>query len=166
VAVSSPSPVVVGPGRHHAQREAARLDDHRALQPLLATVDRARAGGLAAAGCLGGAAVHRQLLPFQAEHAVIGGQDQQAQPLGDPGADPLVPAAAQGGGRAAVVGDAAVATPQDQQLDELVEDDAVSDGGPMAAQPMLDLVGGQQRGDLDPQGLQDRRWQGRHGTSR
>jgi hypothetical protein len=29
----------------------------------------------------------------------------------------------------------------------------------------VDLAGGQQRADLDPQGFQDRRWQGRHETS-
>jgi hypothetical protein len=30
----------------------------------------------------------------------------------------------------------------------------------------VDLAGGQQRRDLDPQGFQDGRWQGRHETSR
>jgi hypothetical protein len=30
---------------------------------------------------------------------------------------------------------------------------------------VVDLAGGQQRGDLDPQGFQDGRWQGRHETS-
>jgi hypothetical protein len=29
----------------------------------------------------------------------------------------------------------------------------------------MDLTGRQQGGDLDPEGFQDRRWQGRHETS-
>jgi hypothetical protein len=41
---------------------------------------------------------------------------------GHPGVDPLVAAAAQGGGRAGVIGDAAVAAAEHQDLDELVED--------------------------------------------
>jgi hypothetical protein len=36
----------------------------------------------------------------------------------------------------------------------------------VAAEWVTDLTGGQQRGDLDPEGFQDRRWQGRHETSR
>jgi hypothetical protein len=43
---------VVGRGGHRGQRYAIGLDGHRALQALLAAVHRARAGGLAAAGCL------------------------------------------------------------------------------------------------------------------
>ena len=35
----------------------------------------------------------------------------------------------------------------------------------VAAQRVVDLAGGQQRGDLDPQGFQDGRWQGGHGAS-
>jgi hypothetical protein len=30
---------------------------------------------------------------------------------------------------------------------------------------VVDVAGGQQGGELDPQGLQDRRWQGRYETS-
>src|SRR4029453_1200863 len=51
-------------------------------------------------------------------------------------------------------------------LDELVEHDPVGDAGPVAAERVGDLAGGQQGGDLDPEGFQDRRWQGRHETSR
>jgi hypothetical protein len=65
-----------------------------------------------------------------------------------------------------VVGDAAVAAAEHQHLDELVEHDPVGDARAVAAQRMGDLAGGQQRGDLDPQGFQDGRWQGRHETSR
>jgi antitoxin (DNA-binding transcriptional repressor) of toxin-antitoxin stability system len=39
-------------------------------------------------------------------------------------------------------------------------------GLPVATQPMVDLAGGQQRGDPDPQRFQHRRWQGSHETSR
>jgi hypothetical protein len=65
-----------------------------------------------------------------------------------------------------VVGDAAVAAAEDQDLDELVEHDPVSDARAMAAEWVVDLMSGEQGGDLDPERFQDRRWQGRHETSR
>jgi hypothetical protein len=65
-----------------------------------------------------------------------------------------------------VVGDAAVAAAEHQGLDELVEDDPVGDARAVAAEWVGVLAGGQQRSDLDPQGFQDGRWQGRHETSR
>jgi hypothetical protein len=68
-----PVVAVVGWGGHRGQRHAIGLDGDRALEALLAAVDRARAGGLAAAGCLGGAAVHRQVVQAQAEQVVVGG---------------------------------------------------------------------------------------------
>jgi hypothetical protein len=160
-----PVVAVVGRGRHRPQREATRLGDHRALEALLAAVYRAWAGGLAAAGRLGGAAVHGQLLQLQAEQPVVGAKRRTAQLLGHAGGDPFIPAAAQGGRRAGVVGDPAVAAAKHQDLDELVEHDPVGDAGAVAAQRMGVLAVGQQRGDLDPQGFQDRRWQGRHETS-
>jgi hypothetical protein len=97
VAASSPSPVVVGWGGHHGQRDAARLHGDRALEALLAPVHRAGPGDLAAAGGLGDAAVHRQMLQLQAEQLVVGDQDRSAQLLGHAGGDPLIAAAAQGG---------------------------------------------------------------------
>jgi hypothetical protein len=106
------------------------------------------------------------VVQVQAEHAVVGGQHRQAQLLGQAQGDPLVTAAAQGGRRAGVVGDPAVAAPEHQDLDELVEDHAVGDSRAVAAQRVVDLAGGQQRSDLDPEGFQDRRWQGRHESSR
>jgi len=105
------------------------------------------------------------VLQLQPEQPVIGAKHCQAQLVGDPGGDPLVAAAAQGGRRAAGVGDAAVAAAEDQHLDELVEDNAVGDARAVAAKRVVNLAGGQQRGDLDPQGFQDRRWQGRHENS-
>jgi hypothetical protein len=58
-----------------------------------------------------------------------------------------------------VIGDAPGAAAEHQDLDARVEDDAVGDARAVAAQRVVDLAGGQQRGDLDPQGFQDRRWQ-------
>ena len=120
-------------GWYRRQRDAARLDGHRALEPRLAPIDRAGPGSLAAAGRLGAAAIHRQVLQLQAEQSVMSGQHQQADLVGDAGADPLIPAAAQGGRRAGGVGDAAVAAAEYQHLDGLVEHHAVGDAGPVAA---------------------------------
>jgi hypothetical protein len=64
-----------------------------------------------------------------------------------------------------VIGDAPVAAAEHQHLDELVEHQSVGDAGPVAAERVVDLAGGQQRRDLDPQRFQDGRWQGRHETS-
>ena len=62
-------PVVaaVGRGGQRRQRNAARVGEDRPFQPLPAAVHRAGPGDLAAAGRLGDAAVHRQLLQLQAE---------------------------------------------------------------------------------------------------
>ena len=79
-----PVVAVVGWSGHRGQRHATGLDGDRALEALLAAVDRAGAGGLAAAGCLGGAAVDRQVVQAQAEQLVVGGQHGQAQLLGHP----------------------------------------------------------------------------------
>jgi hypothetical protein len=106
------------------------------------------------------------VLQLQAEQLVVGGQHGQAQLLGHAGADPLIAAAAQGGGRTGGVGDAAIPAAEHQDLDEVVEHDPVGDAGAMAAEGMGVGAGGQQGGDLDPEGFQDRRWQGRHETSR
>jgi hypothetical protein len=64
-----------------------------------------------------------------------------------------------------VIGDAAIPTAEHQDLDELVEDDPVRDALAVAAERVVDLAGREQRGDLDPEGFQDGRWQGRHETS-
>jgi hypothetical protein len=132
---------------------------------LLAAVDWAPAGDLAAAGCLGDAAIHGQVGKLKAEEAVVGGQHRQAHPFGKAKGDPLITAAPQRGGGAGVIGDAPVAAAEHQDLDELVEDDPVGDAGAVAAQRMGVGAGGQQHSDLDPQGFQDRRWQGRHEPS-
>jgi hypothetical protein len=110
----------------HCQRDAARVGGDRALRPVLAAVHRTASGDPAAAGRLGGAAVHRQVLQLQAEDPLVGAKHRQAQLLGHAGADPLAAAAAQGGRRAGGVGDPAVAAAEHQHLDELVEDDPVA----------------------------------------
>jgi hypothetical protein len=51
-----------------------------------------------------------------------------------------------------MVGDAAVAAANDQDLDELVEDDAVGDAGAVAAERVVDLAGWQEHGELVPEG--------------
>jgi hypothetical protein len=160
-------PVVAAVGRcgDRAQRDAARVGDDRAFQALLAAVDRARPGDLAAAGRLDDAPVDGQVLQLKAEQPLVGGKHRQAQLFGHPGVDPLVAAAAQGGGRAGVIGDAAVAAAEHQDLDELVEHQPVGDAPAVAAQRVVDGADRQQGGDLDPQRFQDRRWQGRHETS-
>jgi hypothetical protein len=145
--------VAVGRRGDRAQRDAARVGNDRAFQALLATVDRARSGDLAAAGRLGDAPVHRQVVKFQTEQPVVGAKHGTPKPFGHPEGDPLVAAAAQGGRRAGLVGDATVAAAKHQDLDELVEDDPVGDARAVAAQRMGVLAGGQQGGELDSQRL-------------
>ena len=72
-------PVVtaVSRSRDRTQRDAAGVGDDRALQALLAAVHRTGPGDLATAGRLGDAPIHRQLLQFQTEHPVVGGQHAQ-----------------------------------------------------------------------------------------
>jgi hypothetical protein len=138
-------------GRHRGQRDAGGLGGQRALQALLAAVHRAAASDLAAAGRLGDAAVDGQGVQRQPDHAVVGGKDQQVQPLAQPERDPLIPAAPQGGGRAGSVLDAAVAAAKDQHLDELVEDDLVGDAPSVAAQRVGVVASlGEQGGELVP----------------
>jgi len=82
------------------------------------------------------------VLQRQAEQPVIGGQHQQAYLLGQAEGDPLVAAAAQGGRRAGGVRDAPVAAAEHQDLDELVEHDAVGDALAVAAEGMGVLAEG------------------------
>jgi hypothetical protein len=93
-------PVVatVGWRRHRTQRDAIRVGEDRTLQALLAAVDRAGPGDLPAAGRLGDAAVHRQVVQFQAEQPVVGAKHRALKPVGKAQGDPLIPAAAQRGG--------------------------------------------------------------------
>ena len=77
----------------------------------------------------------------------------------------VVPAAAQGGGRAGGVGDPLVSGAEDQRLDELVEHHRVTDARPVTAQRMLIEVRRQQREELLAQRVKDAGWDGRHERS-
>jgi hypothetical protein len=134
------------------------------LRPPLAAVHRAPPGVLAAAGGLGDTAVHGQVTQVQADHAVVGGQDQQLESGEQAELDPFVAAVADGGGRAGRIGDLAVAAAEHQGLDELVEDDPVGDAGAVAAKRVVGVVGGalgQQRAELVPQWGDEPRFQRR-----
>jgi hypothetical protein len=106
-------------------------------KPLLAAVDRAGPAGLAAAGCLGDAAVHRQVVQFQPEQPIVGVNYRTSEPVDNADDDPLVTAAAQRGRRAGVIGDPAVVAAEHQDLDELVEDDPIGDAAAVAAERMV-----------------------------
>jgi hypothetical protein len=132
------------------------LDQQRAFHALFAPVDRRWAGDLAAAGGLGDAAIHGDVVKQQADDAVVGVQSDPLELGKNPEADPLVAAGPDGGGRAGAVGDALVGAAEPQHLQQLVEHDPVRDP-PAVAAPWVggdvDLTGGQQRGELVPQRL-------------
>lgn len=145
--------MAVGPGRHCPKRDTLGLNDGGALAALLATVDWAARGGVAAAGGFGDAPVDGEVIKLQADHAVVGLQHQQLQGGEDAQADPVVAAVADGGSRAGLVGDLAVAAAKHQDLHQLVEHDPVGDASPVAAKGMVGVVGaavGQQRTELVP----------------
>jgi hypothetical protein len=75
------------------------------------------------------------------------------QVLGQAGGDPFVAAAPEGRGRAGGVFDAAVATAEDQDLDEFVEDQAVGDGPSGAAERVGVGALWQEGGELGPEGF-------------
>jgi hypothetical protein len=122
-------------------------------------------GALPAAGRLGDAPVDTHVGQVQPDHPLVGIQNGQPQPIEQTQPDPLVPAAAQRGGRAGPVAQALVAAAEHQRLDELVEDDAVLDARPMAAQGMVIDALGQQREELLAQRVKDARWDGGHEVS-
>ena len=111
------------------------------LRPCLPRSTGLRPGGVPAAGGLGDAAVHGQVAEFEADHAVVGVQHQHLQGGEDAQVDPLVAAVADGGRRAGLVGDLAVAAAEHQDLDELVEHDPVGHPPTVAAQGVVGVVG-------------------------
>lgn len=147
---------------HTAQRNPAPIDQHRAFGALFAAVDRGPASGLAAAGCLDDAPVHGEVAKVLAHDPVVGLQAQLFQAGEESGADPFIAPGAQGGGRAGGIGDPGVGGPEDQDRDELVEDDPVIDPWPVAAPGVGDGALRDQRGELVPQRVDERRWQSRH----
>jgi hypothetical protein len=94
-------------------------------------------------------------VPFGVIAAVGSRVARRVRRLDDPGRDPIVPPAPQGGGRAGGVGDARIGTAEDQHLHQLVEDQAIRDAPTMTAERMRRLAGGQQGGKLVPNGLDD-----------
>jgi hypothetical protein len=82
------------------------------------------------------AAVDRDVGELQADEAVVRLQDDQFEFLEDAEAYPLVAACADGGRRAHGVGNPAVARPEDQHLDDLVEDETVLDPRAVTAERM------------------------------
>jgi hypothetical protein len=153
----------VGPSSGESLRLAAAATVPSGMPRASVTVERLwpclpRSTGLRPAasppqGAFGDAAIHREVAELQADHLVICLQDEQLQGGKDPGGDPLVAAVADGGRRAGLVGDLAVATAEHQHLDELVEDDPVGHASPVAAQGVVGVVGaavGQQCTELVP----------------
>jgi len=124
-------------------------------QPLLASVDRGRAGDLTAAWGLGDAPIDRDLLQQQAHDAVVGVQRDLLELGKQSGLDPFVAPVADRGGRTGGIGDRLVGAAEPQHLDELVEHDPVADASPVAAQRMRGVdhwAGWDQCGELVPQG--------------
>jgi hypothetical protein len=91
------------------------------------------------------APVDGEVIKLQADDAVVGVQHQQLQGGEDAQADPVVAAVADGGRRAGLVGDLAVAAAKRQDLHQLVEHDPVGDASPVAATKGMDW-GGRRRG--------------------
>jgi hypothetical protein len=127
------------------------------FMPSLPRPAGAAAGALPAAGGLGDAPVHGEIVQDQADDAVIGLPGDGLQLAEDPGLDPLVAAVPDRGGAAGAVGDRGIGAAEPQDLEELFEDDPVGDPGPVAAQRVrgsIDRAVGQQRGELVPQRFQ------------
>lgn len=139
-----------------AQRDPLPVDQQGAFGALLAAVHRGPARGLSATGGLDDAPIHGQVRKLDADDAVVGLQAGLLELFEDPGIDPLVPPAPEGGGRAGAIGDLLVRGPEHDDLDELVEHDAVGYPGPVAAQRVGVDDGRDQGLELGPERLHDR----------
>ncbi len=104
-------------------------------------------------------------LEIESDDTVVEFQTDLFQLLEDASGDPLVPAGAQGGGRACRVGDLGIGGAEDEDLDELVEDDPVRDAWAVAPKWVGVGHGWDQRGELAPEGVDDRGWKGKHECS-
>jgi hypothetical protein len=112
-----------------------------------------------------GAGGSRQLLQFQAEHAVVGASTASRSCSARP-RRPTRRGGAAGWSPNRCGRDPAGAAPE-QQLDELVEDDPVGDArGRWQPSGWVSWWVGSTAATLNPTGLQDRRWPGSHETSR
>lgn len=156
----------VGPLGDDPQRDAAGVAGGGALQPLLAPVDWRAASLLPAGRGLGDAAVHRGLAEVEAGHPVVGVQGESVQRFGNPLPGPLFEASADGAFRASGRGDPLVAGTMDQREHDVLEDGSVGDPAAVRAQRVADdelLPGGEDRGELVPQGFEQARRQRGHG---
>jgi hypothetical protein len=162
--------VSVGSGGDQVQRDAVPVGGHRALHALFAPVHRRAAGDLTTTRGLGDASVHGQLVEVQSDDLVVGGQADPQQRGPVPGLGPLAQAAADGPVRASRRGDPLVAAAVHERADQVVEHDPIGDAAAVTA-PRVDghelgaLVGPDQGSQLDPQRLDERCWQQRHGLS-
>jgi hypothetical protein len=138
--------------------------------PCFAPVHRGAAGDLAATRGLGDAPVHGQLVEIEPDDLVVGGQTDPQQRGTVPGVGPLVQAAADGAVRAAGCGDPLVAAAVHERTDQMLEHDPVGDAPAVTAPRVAGdelgaLIGPDQGSQLDPQRLDERCWQQRHGLS-
>src|SRR3954452_997430 len=155
----------VGGRGQRGERHPGAVGELGALESELGPVHRAAPGALTAAGGLRDAPVDGDVGQVQADQPLVGGQHRAAQPVEEPGGDPLIPPAAQRGGRARRVGEAFVAAAEDEGLDDLVEDDVVGDAPAVTAQRMPVDAGRDQGEELLAQRVKDARWDGRHERS-
>lgn len=153
----------VGAGDHAPDRDAGPVDHQGAFGALFAAIDRRFAGGVPTAGRFDDAPIDGHVLQVQAHDAVVGLERGLFQPGEGAGSDPLIATITDGGRRAGRVRGFRVANAVDQDLDQLVEHDPVSDAWAMTSPRVEDLTLRQQRRELVPQGFDDGRWQCRHG---
>jgi hypothetical protein len=145
--------VPVGRGGNHSERDPRCIDGQRALEALLASIDGAASGLLAAARRLGDAAIDGEVGQLQAAHAVVETEHEIEQGIHHADGNPRGPAPAQHGCGAGVVSDAVVGAPEHQDLHQFVEEELVGNAGTMTAERMANLMHWQQRGELVPDGL-------------
>lgn len=157
--------MAVGPGQDTTQGDAVAVHHAGAFQALLAPVNRRAPRDLTTARGLGDAAVDGDLVQDQPHDPVVSLKRELPQPRKDTQPDPLIAAGADRGGRTRGVGNRLVGTAEPQQLQQLVEDDPVTDTPPVTAQRMSRIVDrplGQQRRELLPQRLGQPGRQDRH----
>jgi hypothetical protein len=122
---------------------------------LLAPVHRGFPGKLPAAGGLDDAPVHREVLQVQSDDSVVGFQAQLLQGGEDSSGDPFIAPPPDGGRRAGGVADLLVRGPQDEDLDQFVEDHAVWDPWAVATQGVVVLHRRDQGLELAPEGFDE-----------
>src|SRR5215211_51267 len=126
--------MAVGRSRDHSQRDALRVDHHRAFDAPLCPVHRAPASLLAPARGLGDATIDGHLGRIEADDSIVGFTRHLLQIVHDPRFYPLVTPATQRGGRARLVGYPPVSAAEYQHLNELLEDHSIGYAGAMTAE--------------------------------